>query len=50
MLEESSCNHFVSQVIEDAPVNRVTLSGWYGSPFSANNDRWLPNQELDMAS
>ena len=28
-----SCNHFVSHVIPEAPVHRVTLSGWYHKPL-----------------
>ena len=31
---DKSCNHFVSQVIPTAPINRVTFSGWWYDPIS----------------
>jgi len=32
--EKNSCNHFVSEVIRDCPINRVTFSGWFKLPES----------------
>lgn len=30
--EQNSSNHFVSEVIRDCPINRVTFSGWFTNP------------------
>lgn len=33
-VSNKNCNHFVSHVIPDCPVNRVTFSGWFEPPRS----------------